>query len=161
MGNDQNFFKIPADGLDSFHEVVESFGVLSAKAFVNDQGAQARARATGQEFGQSNANGKVNAKSFSARIEFVAAFAEFVANFDVEGFARTPAFEVAERLQGDLCAVICQARENAIGLFFDFWNGLFDDECLNAVFAKRCGQFAIDADIALAGFDFFFDCGLF
>ena len=161
MGNDQYFFKVPADGLDGFYEVVESFGVLGAKALVDDQGSQARARAPSEEFGQGNADGKVNAKRFATRIEFVAAFAEFVADFNVEGFARAPGFEVAQRFQGDLRAVVRQAREDAVGFFFDFWYGLFDDEGLNAIFAKRGGQFAVDADVALAGFDFFLDGALF
>ena len=144
MGNDDDLGEVVPDGLDDFHQAFEALGVLGAEAFVDHQGAQAGAGAPSQHAGQGDAQGEIDAERLTAGEQLVVAGAQVVADLDVERFGNGAAAGVALRFQRHVHGVVADPREDAVGLFFQLGDGVFDHDGLDAVLAEHAGEVVVE-----------------
>ncbi len=141
---DNDYFgKIVLDSFDDFDQALQSLVILSAEAFIDHQGTQTRARAPSQHFGERNTQGEINAKGFTARKEFVISRSKRITDLDIEGFGHISSASIALGFERQVHSIITHPGQDAIGLVGQFRYGIFDDDGLQAVFAKHLHQIPV------------------
>jgi hypothetical protein len=88
VGDDEDAGEVALDGVDGFDEALAALGVLAAEAFVNDEGLKAGAGAFGEDLGEGEADGEVDAEFFAAALVFVGAGARDVADLDLQSLGQ-------------------------------------------------------------------------
>ncbi len=94
--------------------------------------------------GESDAEGEVGAEGFAAAKHFVIAGTEFVADFDVQGFGDAAGFFLPLGFEGERATAFGEAMEEAVGVVFQFGEGLVDDHGGDAVAAEGGFEDGID-----------------
>src|SRR5579884_4203071 len=143
--NDQNFLKIVLNGVNNLDQLLASLAVLRAKALVQNQRLQPRARPVREQARQGDADGKVDAEGLAAAEELIGARADVIGDLDVQGlYLSAGRFGRARGLKADLHGVVGHAGQQRVGLVLQLRDSVFDDERLHALLAEGPGERLVD-----------------
>ena len=139
------FWKSFLDGVDGLNQPLKAGCVLAAETFVYEQRGKGSAGAVGQQPGQGDAQGEVDAERLSAAVVLVATGAEFVGYLDVQGLygVAVSRATLPLGLQLEAHPVVADAAQDVVGLVLKLRDGLLYEKRLYTPLAKGRRQLVV------------------
>ncbi len=145
MGDDQDAVEVGLDGVDGLHQPLPPLRILRAEPLVNEERAQLRAGAAGQQLGDGDAQGEVDPKGLAAGEEIVAARPQLVGDDDVQRLLHSALLHLSLGVQPHAHAPVAHAAQQTIGLGLDLRQRGLDDHGLQAPPPEGLPQLLVDA----------------